>query len=85
MSQVFWWFVSLPFLVIAATASFIMWNFMSTGEWRMRKPGFNPVILYQEQVASLYRQIREEQRAHQAQMDELEQRHRKELQQLRSR
>jgi len=85
MSQVFWWFVSLPFLVIAATASFIMWNFMSTGEWKMKKRRFDPAIIYQEQVASLYRQIREERQAHQAQMDELEQRRRRELQQQRSR
>ena len=71
MQQFLYHAIAAPFIVVAAIASFIIWTFFSTGEWRRRKPGYNPVILYQEQVASLYRQIREERQAHQAQMEEL--------------
>lgn len=71
MQQFLYYAIASPFIIVATIASFFMWNFMSTGEWRTRKPGYNPVILYQDQVASLSRQIREERQAHQAQMDEL--------------
>jgi hypothetical protein len=71
MRTILYYVIASPFIIVATVASFIMWNFLSTGEWRLRKPGFNPVILYQEQVASLSRQIREERQAHQAQMDEM--------------
>jgi hypothetical protein len=71
MRTILYYALASPFIIVATVASFIMWNFLSTGEWRLRKPGFNPVILYQEQVASLSRQMREERQAHQAQMDEM--------------
>jgi hypothetical protein len=75
--------LSLPFVVIATIASFIMWNFLSTGEWKMRKRRFDPALVYQEQVTSLEWQLKEERLAHKAYVDELKQRHRKELQQQR--
>jgi len=77
--------LSLPFMAVGKLASFIVWDILSTGEWRKRRPGVNPAIILQGQVDYLHHELVEAQRAHKAHVDELEQHHRKELQQLRSR
>jgi hypothetical protein len=83
MNTFFYYALSWPFILLELVMSFIMWNLLSTGDWKTRKPGFNPIFLYQDQISSLTRQMREREMVHRAEIEKLEQRHRKELQQLR--
>jgi hypothetical protein len=82
MEKFFWYALSMPFFIVATVMSYFVWEFFSTGEWKKRKSGLRPELLVYGEVTYLHHKMREMAYGHRTEVDELKQRHRKELFQL---
>jgi hypothetical protein len=82
MSNILWYALGMPFIIVATVMSYIVWEVFSTGEWKKRKSGLRPELLVYGEVTYLHHKMREMAYAHRTEVDELKQRHRQELFQL---
>ena len=82
MSIFFWYALGMPFIIVATASKYFVWEVCSTGEWKRRKSGLRPELLVYGEVTYLHHKMREMAYAHRTEVDELNQRHRKELEQL---
>ena len=77
--------LSLPFMAIANFSQFIVWEFLSPGQWKRRRRYSCPLLYYQDQVEYLTGDIERREIEHQQQIDDLQQQHQRELDRERQR
>jgi hypothetical protein len=85
MKKIFLYGLFSPVIVVVIVAQFILWEILSTGQWKTakwRRETYFPHV-YQDQIESLSYQLEEERRDHQLDKTNLQRQHEKELQVLR--